>query len=411
MSLRLETVAFNHDTASANRDAFNIRHNFERPVRVPEWRRVAGNVVSDPAAYAVNEVGGNTVSVRVTLQTDDPALQRATVRAVGFSSLNALGNVIEREVIFPAANVPVTTLFDLDANIGGSSVGINDVGWRWDFRPEGSADFTHFATSSHKIYFTLDVPALGRPWRAEDPDGSNTQMPWAEVLDFACRWAQGARTLDEAAKHVTNRINELGGKTVTIGGQVEPMLKYSLADGGFSHYSKDSITPESRTGRFDCTAFLERLRGRAGNGGLVNCSDCATFVSTFAGALGCVLAQSQMGTLVQIAPEIRLSPFSLNKVIPIGFPDFIIPFAGSFNFHEVAWKGDCTEDNEVFDACLVVDGDPDPTVTTSHTRLLPANLLFGRPGDLHYRDRLASAADNGRPLCVPIRNPAFRCVF
>jgi hypothetical protein len=66
---------------------------------------------------------------------------------------------------------------------------------------------------------------------------------------------------------------------------------------------------------------------------------------------------------------------------------------GSFSFHEVAWKGACGVNEEVFDACLQVDGDPDPT-TPPHTALLPVNMRFGNRGD-----RLATPT--GRLSCNP----------
>jgi hypothetical protein len=47
---------------------------------------------------------------------------------------------------------------------------------------------------------------------------------------------------------------------------------------------------------FECTQFVERLRGGNGNGIYANCSDCATIVASFANVLGCDLWQSRMGS-------------------------------------------------------------------------------------------------------------------
>ncbi len=55
--------------------------------------------------------------------------------------------------------------------------------------------------------------------------------------------------------------------------------------------------------------------------------------------------------------------------------------------------------DNVFDACLQVDGDADPT-SAPHTALLPVDMKFGNPGDLQYRDRLAVPADRGN--CSPL---------
>ena len=73
----------------------------------------------------------------------------------------------------------------------------------------------------------------------------------------------------------------------------------------------------------------------------------------------------------------------MNPILAIGSRRWAtpceVPGAG-FIYHEVAWKGACTEDEEVFDACLAVDADIDPTASP-HSPVVPANMLFGRAGD------------------------------
>ncbi|HZW53832.1 MAG TPA: hypothetical protein VFF00_07345, partial [Candidatus Elarobacter sp.] len=78
-------------------------------------------------------------------------------------------------------------------------------------------------------------------------------------------------------------------------------------------------------------------------------------------------------------------------------------WSGSFGYHEVAWTGACAAGDHVYDACLKVDGDADPTALP-HTPLLPIDMRFGNPGDGDYRDRLCTPA--GRPNCNP--QPATR---
>jgi hypothetical protein len=97
-------------------------------------------------------------------------------------------------------------------------------------------------------------------------------------------------------------------------------------------------------------------------------------------------------------------PFALNPTIAIGSNRWRTACDwGAFNYHEVAWKGACTQDDEVFDACVLVDGDADPTRAPHHP-LLPTALRFGRAGEAGYRDRLASPS--GRTQCRP--QPATR---
>jgi hypothetical protein len=121
----------------------------------------------------------------------------------------------------------------------------------------------------------------------------------------------------------------------------------------------------------------------------VNCTDSANTVSTLANLLGCDLWQLRMQ-----------SSFQLNPMIAIGFTAWAIPFSGSFSYHEVAWKGACTQSDNVFDGCLKVDGDANPT-TAPHTPLLATNMLFGDCAALNYRARLCPPTPTGCARCIP----------
>jgi hypothetical protein len=72
-----------------------------------------------------------------------------------------------------------------------------------------------------------------------------------------------------------------------------------------------------------------------------------------------------------------------------------------FSYHEVGWKGTCTDMEGVFDACLELNGSNDPT-GPPYVPLLPANLRFGQTGSREYRDRLATPP--ARPFCNPRPN-------
>ncbi|HEX4543158.1 MAG TPA: hypothetical protein VH114_08320 [Candidatus Acidoferrum sp.] len=135
---------------------------------------------------------------------------------------------------------------------------------------------------------------------------------------------------------------------------------------------------------------MDLLHGGIGNGIYVNCSDCATFVSTFANSLGCDLWQSQMGYF-----------FDQNAILAIGSSVWQTACGwGGFSYHEVAWEGACTVNEDVYDACLQVNGNSDPTVPP-YIPLPPQDLRFGNPGDLLYRDRLTTPGPGGRPKCNP----------
>ena len=395
MSVQLLAVKFNHDPNSATADALNLRKNFTQFVNVPEWQRgVSVNPEDSPAAYALAQVQGNTVTIQAKFKRLSAALQTVEVRAVdavvdppgkdGCLGIimqimriiiralfgNVLGEVAARSVTFGAGGETGFETFQLqNTKLDGTFVGIRTTTWRWQYRANPSDPWIDFDTSTHRVYLLLDTPTA--PWQQLPYTSGNTQLPWTEVLDYACNWGMGTTTAIDTACEVTRNVYQLGPGTVT----------YDCPGGGNTHYASPT---------FNCTAFLDRLRGGVGNGYYVNCSDCATFVSTFANVLGCDLWQSRMS---------GSWGFGLNPMLGIGSTTWQ-PACGwsSFNYHEVAWTGACGVNDRVYDACLQVDGDADPTAPP-HTALLPCNMRFGNTGDGDYRDRLATPA--GRPNCNP----------
>ncbi|HET9342900.1 MAG TPA: hypothetical protein VFO25_08305 [Candidatus Eremiobacteraceae bacterium] len=390
--IQLLGIKFNHDPSSAAHDALNIRRNGADWVNVPEWQRgVSINPEDSPAAYAIGAIGGNQITIQAAFSCTDPGVRSAEIRArdntiygVGpggclgwvysiltaiFQAIfgNPLGNVAALNVDFVNGASGYVTFQLADVTLSTKRVGTHMTEWRWEFRI-GNGPWTAFDVSRHRIYVLLDVPTV--PWQQAPYDVGNSHLPWCDVLDYACSWAAGSGSTDEAAAAVTRSVFNLGPSVVT----------YDCPGGGASHYS---------AGNFSCSAFLERLKGGVGLGIYVNCSDCATFVSSFANILGCDLWQSRMGNY-----------FDLNAILAIGSSVWQTACNwGSFSYHEVAWTGACDVNDDVYDGCLEVDGDNDPTAPP-HTPLLPTKLRFGNPGDLQYRDRLA--APSGRANCNPL---------
>jgi hypothetical protein len=397
--LGVDSIAFNYDSSSAASDALNIRKNASTWVNVPEWQRgISVNPEDSPAAYAIAPTTGNTLHVQVSLSCTDPNVSSASVRAVdnvvfppspgGCLGIitdiiraivqlvfgNVLGEVKARQVSFVNGQTG-PQLFDLvNTKLSTARVGTHTTEWRWQYRLGKGAWTDLPQVTKHRIYVVIDIPTA--PWQQTPYQPNNLQLPWTDVLDFACSWAAGANDKDIAAGQVTQAVNSLGPATFT----------YDCPGGGGSHYS---------AGQFDCTAFVDRLKGGVGQGLYVNCSDCATFTSTFSNVLGCDLWQSRMGTAY----------FLLNDILAIGSSTWQPPcqgidnWHGGFGYHEVAWKGACDVGDYLFDACLMVDGDADPTVPP-HTPVLPINMRFGNTGDGDYRDRLCTPA--GRPNCNPV---------
>ena len=423
MSVLLEAIEFNHKPSSATTDALSIRKNLTQTVPVPEWSRdVSADANDSLAAYAIRETRGNPITIRARFTCTDPAISTVEVRALdrqrtqvdlplwvwqlpyyiwryyGYwnalayfnmlvawsagSAGNILGEIHSTQLAFEAGESRFET-FGLDNHrLESSGVGVHQVVWEWQYRLGPGDAWKSMTTTRHQIYTVLETPK--GPWLQVPNRSDNTQMPWADVLDYACRWAAGAQTLDDAAAKVTRAVYELGPEVV----------RYGCETGGSSLYT-DLLYPV-----FDCAGFLDRLRGTDDRPPLVNCTDCATVVSTFANILGCDLWQARMGNG-------RL--YSLNPILAIGSGTWQSACGWpGFGMHEVAWKWPCTEDEEVFDACLLVDADPHPG-QVPHVPRLPVHVRFGRPGEGQYRDHLCTPA--GSLNCVPqARLGAFRPV-
>ena len=389
MSLRLEAILFNHDSTSATVDAFNIRRNESDFIELPEWRRGVSSTAKDsPAAYACSETKEDkALTIKVNFSFDGteerdirardanlhreplngPDLSQAEIDLFQNLNINPDGNVL--------GVVQATTLmlnpgetgfqpFKLESvRIWDEGVGADDIVWRWQYRVSGTENWIDFAITTHRIYTVLNEPTA--PW-LKDHDPSNTQLPWTQVLDYACEWARGAQDTDEAAERITIRLNELG---------QQRLVCYS----GGSFYTD--------TEAFDCTSFLSLLGGGTGKGNSVNCDDCAAIVSTFANSVGC--------NLVQMCITSEHASFKLKPHQRIGLPG---TFENRAFFHHMVAAEGCSEDVEVFDACVQIGGDPsEPTMFT-----LPANLALvnGKGG---YLFRLVSNDDQ------PITHPFPDC--
>jgi hypothetical protein len=332
-------------------------------------KETAGNKITIKARFLWTGAGPSTVKIRAVDNVVNPPgpggclgflawLLRVVIRAL-FG--NVLGEVKKKKVTFSGPGLSSFETFRLvKTRLHQVGVGVRTTSWRWQYKV-GGGSWTDFATTSHRIYVLLETPK--EPWTQTPYSSANTQLPWTDVLDRACSWAMQAKTRDGAAGAITREVYNLGNSVVT----------YDCPGGGSTRYAHPN---------FDCTAFLERLDGGPGNGQYVNCTDCATIVSTFANAVGCDLWQSRMGW-----------GFQLNPLLAIGSSTWQTACNwGGFSYHEVPWKGACTAAEPVFDACLQVDGDADPT-TAPHTALLPTNITFGTPGSGGYRDKLSPSGN------------------
>ena len=369
MEVHLEAINFNHDHESVSTDAFNIRKNETTSIALPEWRRgVSVNPEDSRAAYSICDTRDHVLTIKARLRCSDKAIKQLTIQAIeaadSCSTHSVLGKVSKTLVTF-VDGVSEFTLFNLqDPKIWTLGIGVYDIAWSWQYFEDSSSSWVEFARSSHRIYTTLNLPQ--EPWNQQPFDSANTHLVWTDVLDRACNWARGvSQEADEASAAIVREVFSLG----------PGLLEFDEENNACSHYCDDSY--------FDCTAFLLLLSGNESNGRLVNCSDCAAIVGTFANAVGSKLYQARMAT-----PPSRKG-FPLLRHIRIGQSDF--SDGEAFRFHEVGWKGACRDSDDVFDACLVINADNKPGIFTAHSA---SNLTFA-----DYRLRLVG--ETYKDLCVP----------
>jgi hypothetical protein len=224
-----------------------------------------------------------------------------------------------------------------------------------------------------------------------------SQLPWTRALEYACTWASGSTDANGALTAITGRVNSGYG------------LEYDTSSGA-SFYTKQMRASGRWT--FLLSPFLERLGGGTGTGNKVNCTDCATIVSTFANLVGANVQASRMG--------VPGTGFDCNKIIAIGFSAWAYPFEsggkGHFSYHEVVWTAGAGVRDPIYDACLQLDSSDDPWNWAgggSHTPKLPTNMVFTTQSlptslpiatpfsDQTYRERLAMNTSLGIGACSP----------
>jgi hypothetical protein len=355
----ISAIRFNWNNATVSNDALTVRRNYSTAAPSPSWKKGISSTYSDsPACYAIKETKGNTLAIRVALKAN--GLSGAYVRAVGGSRL---GPVEERFVSFDSNGYSGYETFELTKpKFHKYGVATYNVWWRWQWREKPSDAWRELTITRHRVYVILKTPTL--PW--VQTTGS-TSLPWTDALEIACDWAKGATDAIKAACLITERYNGCG------------LVSYDTVM-GMTMYGWTS---------YNMTQMIDRLNGGVGLGEKVNCTDSANTVSTLSNLIGCDLWQSRMGW-----------SFDLNPLIAIGYGTWSVPFGGGFSYHEVAWTNGCTENDRVFDGCLHVDGDADPT-QAPHTALLPCNMIFGNCTTMNYRLRLCPPTANGCAKCQP----------
>jgi hypothetical protein len=391
--MELTGIKFNYSQSTGTVNALSIRQNLTTDVAVPEWVKGKTLPKTSPVAYSITAVAGKIITIQASFAAGPGAPATVDVRADGGGVLGAIDPTTIN--ISGGVSVPeFVTLSLAHHQIGPSGILRQDIQWDW-FYKSTDENWVSMGSSSHRVYVVLDTPFL--PWlQPPTPPASVTQLPWVDALDQACVWAGGKLNPLDAATAVTQAVNNNLGLTYDV-----------------SHGASKYTQAMGPTSWFLCTAFLAFINQQPeGKGNVVNCTDCATIVSSFANLLGC-----------QLAAAVMASPggFLCNKIIAVGggtLWNYPFPPANRFAYHEVAWTGAFKHGDQIFDACLQADHSDNPWDWTDpvlpHTPALPANEIFTNHGIVPnlplstpvsmagYRERLAQNSAAGIGCCVPI---------
>ncbi|MCC2669095.1 MAG: LamG domain protein jellyroll fold domain protein [Armatimonadetes bacterium] len=358
MSLTITKLSFRSKGERGNlplllrRDEVSLVPAETRPNPESDWTHY-------PLAYRLDVAKANEVWVDVTFINDGSEPLVTQIRTGDEDTLfdpRALGvlGLIVTDSVEIANGEPVTIPIQAKGvSLAGRGVGVHEVTWKWQYAEQtaNGLQWVTLGVSRLTVYTLLSTP--GPPW--VDTAGF-AELPWTTVLDHACRWARCARTVEAAADRISRHLFRLGRIPFPLEGQGGALLRYGSTDNFSNGDLFDSEAEKLHPGAFFCDLFLLRLRGTQDQYRLLNCSDCATIVSTFTNILGGRLEQLRIDrpdtNSDETPPPLRL--FTTHQVQMLGDPvDTWRPM--EFEFHEVAVLEVDGGPPLVWDACLAFE--------------------------------------------------------
>lgn len=351
-------------------DAIALAWSGTQLVSKPEW----DSGKSDPCAYCIEAVKDKKITVKVNLTCSNPSLASVNVRAIDKSRSTLLGNSDEATATFRYGKASGIMLVFPHHALAGKGVGKHALQLEWQCYYQG--EWKKMTVTKHVMYTLLAYP--NEPWLSRN---GPTQYPWVSLLDKACTWAAGKKTPAEVAGAIELKVNEGLG------------LEYDTSGWGQSYYC-------GTNGLFYLSGFLTLYSH------LVNCTDCATIVTTFANALGCDLYEARM------EDPASMKPFAFVEVKSIGKK---VWEDGKFTYHEVAVSKRAAatgnQNRAVYDACCTLNGSATPASTSGRDPVLSNGMSFSDYDDTEpiprtivarssYREHFATNDAEGVGLCI-----------
>lgn len=385
-SLGLASVRFHHSRSGG----ITVKLNLEkwREVPIPEW--TSNNTEHSHAAYCLDMLGEKAVIIQASFKSSKPRAFSKEVRcvSVGPNSIFGSSDIVTVHMA-KGSSVPTYVTFTFSAhNLATAGVRYVETELEWQEKNR-SGQWQAIARSRHHIYVILSRPQL--PWNRELP-------PWVEALRYSCEWASGAVNKKQVAEKVVTKVNQSLAFRYDIG----------LGAPGYVQGIGQGLG-------FNLTAFLGHMKNRTYSD-VVNCMDCATICATFANAAGCSLSEKRMRNA---STKDGINGFRCNKIKPIGYKEWMVPFDGGFSFHEVcmmeplqnAPRPSAVAENNyyVYDACLKLDASSTPDSDIGRIEYLPMGMQFSEYNDVNvvadipmyrsYREHLAVNNESGIGQC------------
>lgn len=392
----LDTVLFNHGKASSS---LNIRENRKKDIvpGIPEWKGAA----LQPVLYNTgNFTGGNAITIYCTFSSRQDR-ENIWVRARDVGSTRIFGDSNETEIRIDRNKSGNVKIEFPSHRLADSGILKEELRLEWEYSNDRKK-WKKTGTSNHLIYTVLGNP--GYPWGSIDASlfgktEDYKSKPWLSALDIMYPYVKGVKNLKTLYKKITEAVNCKFG------------FRYDTKTGAPKYYkAKDSYF------HFNLTWCISDMSG--GKKAIINCTDCAAIVATFANLYGGRLSICMIG---QIGQE-----FCCYKIQAIGFHEWAYAFPdelnknGHFSMHQIAVKyTGKDEDNrttEVYDSCLKVDDSPTPGKPHGNA-VLPTGMRFSaQPDDdtfnpnitplpdNSYREHLAIKGKDGLAKCKKIGN-------
>lgn len=399
----LKAIKFRHCPLGKAVQALPARQDRFTPIEPPEWRCDSSSVCS--VLYAVDQVNGKTVTIRAAFETDTRAAMSAMISATGTGRLGSTNAVSVN--FLNGKSVPEYVEFELASHtIGEGGIEKTAFSLTWQYtQPTGHGDSSsvdaegmdevgtpptpkQIQVANGYTYEALTTPTA--PWDVSDRNQST--WPWISAVAAMSEVVAGTSTRRDLARKVADAIYN------------SSYLQYDTT-AGLPHY----VAVVGVVSTFELSKFSERIGGNAGNGALVNCSDCAAAVVTLANLFGADLAA------LPLASDTIL-PIDINMIQLIGgsangwvWPSPVGPTGpGSFQFHEVAMLSDSFRHQRVYDASLKIDTGYYPWQWTPPPPPAPTHTPGGT--DFEFEDHVAGEhyGHDFKPLTMPYPQQFYR---